>query len=196
MPAVASWSSSHATARARHSGFDQTATPCAAFGSSEKRTAGILLLGTVEHCAIRGATLLTTSGIEPITDGLVTIRPPGPGDAAVLIAGRDAAFHRWLGAGADVPQPVVCIVVAGEIVGWVDYDIDPDHDWLEPGEVNVGYNVFAAARGNGYATRAVELLLQHLAATPTTAPRRCSSIPRTTPRSRSPNGHDSRPAAW
>lgn len=48
-------------------------------------------------------------------------------------------------------------------MGWIDYDHDPDHDWLGDGEVNIGYFVFAEHRGNGYATQAVELLLQHLA---------------------------------
>ena len=42
-------------------------------------------------------------------------------------------------------------------------DLDVDRSWLQSGEVNVGYNVFAAHRGSGYASRAVELLIRHLA---------------------------------
>jgi len=96
-----------------------------------------------------------------LSDGVAHIRAPDSGDAAILVAGRDEVFHRFMGEGDDNPSPVACVVVDGEIVGWVDYDVD--RTWLLPGEVNVGYHVFEPHRGNGYATRAVELLLQHLA---------------------------------
>ena len=46
--------------------------------------------------------------------------------------------------------------VLGQVVGWID--ADPSLAWLQAGEANVGYTVFAAFRGNGYAARAVRLL--------------------------------------
>jgi RimJ/RimL family protein N-acetyltransferase len=96
------------------------------------------------------------------TDGVVTLRAPGPGDVELLVAGRDEEFFKWFGPGATGPRPVACVWVDDELVGWVDFDRDPDHDWLRPGEVNVGYSLFPTARGKGSASRAVALLLEHL----------------------------------
>jgi RimJ/RimL family protein N-acetyltransferase len=97
------------------------------------------------------------------TDGVVTLRPPEAADSERIVAERDEEAFRWFGPGGGNPAPFACIWVEDELVGWVDFDRDDDHDWLAPGEVNVGYSLFPAARGQGYASRAVELLLQHLA---------------------------------
>jgi RimJ/RimL family protein N-acetyltransferase len=48
------------------------------------------------------------------------------------------------------------------VVGWVDHDRDDDRWWLAADEVNIGYHVFPAHRGCGYATRAVRLMVEHL----------------------------------
>ena len=97
-----------------------------------------------------------------MTDGVVVLRRPSTGDSKVLIEGRDAEFHRFMGERLSAPTPAA-VVVDGlrQVVGWIDYDTD--RDWLVDGEVNVGYNVFSEYRGRGFARRSLELLISFLA---------------------------------
>jgi len=98
--------------------------------------------------------------VLPACDDVVTLRPFALRDRELIIDGRDAQCERWLGPGAPDPSPTACIEVDGQVVGWIDADLTPP--WLGPGEANVGYSVFPAHRGNGYATRALRLLTAEL----------------------------------
>lgn len=95
-----------------------------------------------------------------LTDGVITLRASAPEDNEALVAGRDPLFHRFMGAGHPEPNPVACVLAGDTLVGWIDYDTP--RPWLDAGEVNVGYNIFPEHRNNGYATRALELLVTHL----------------------------------
>lgn len=110
------------------------------------------------------------------TDGVVTIRPFRPSDAAVLVAGRDEEFRRFLGEGSDEPCPAA-VIEAGDrsVAGWVDWDQDDRH-WLAPGEANLGYNILPGKRGQGLATRAVALLLHRLSLSTDAHPVRTATL--------------------
>ena len=92
----------------------------------------------------------------------MVLRPPTPEDTPALVATRDDQFRRFMGDGADEPQPTFCITSDGAVIGWVDFDRD-EREWLSHDEVNIGYGLDPTARGRGAATRSVMLLLHHLA---------------------------------
>lgn len=93
-----------------------------------------------------------------MTDGTIELRPPRKGDAKALVNGFDDAARKYLG---DVPHPDpwACIIADDVVVGWIDYDFR--REWLAPTEANIGFLTFAPDRGRHFASRALQLLVQH-----------------------------------
>jgi RimJ/RimL family protein N-acetyltransferase len=67
-----------------------------------------------------------------------------------------------MGDGSPDPRPTFCVLLDGDVVGWVDEEERPD--LLQPGERNIGWALHPSARGRGAATRAVRLLISQLEA--------------------------------
>jgi RimJ/RimL family protein N-acetyltransferase len=114
-----------------------------------------------------------TPPAEPLTDGVVAVRPRRPTDVdAVAAASHDPAGPRWLDdppmdaaaratsmtrvedawrSGRAAPL-VIADAVTDEPIGIINLQ------FREQGEASIAYAVFPAARGRGIAPRAVDLL--------------------------------------
>ena len=125
------------------------------------------------------------------SDGDLEIRPQDHADAEAHLRGEDDQQRIWLWndearedaalatpvdrlattrtwitanrAAFDAGGPKFCfsVTVAGTLVGYIDANTVLDDD---PGVANIAYVVYPAFRRKGYATRAVALILEFLAA--------------------------------
>ena len=120
---------------------------------------------------------MSEHGPQPtLTDGVVVLRPWRDEDVAPAVAGHDEEIARWFGWPADAVTPEthrqavedwraaydagrsrVGFVVehAGEVVGSVEVRRVAD------GVGSLSWTLYAGARGQGYATRAVRLLVDY-----------------------------------
>ncbi|MFF4078781.1 GNAT family N-acetyltransferase [Streptomyces sp. NPDC001777] len=117
-----------------------------------------------------------------LSDGVVTLSPPGPDDVDAHLAGEDELQIRWLSgkpaARADIeayfrrcaeqwstrgPLRAFGIRLAdGEtLVGYIDLRFDVAG--LAPGQANISYTLYPDWRGRGLVTRAVRLICRYAA---------------------------------
>lgn len=121
-------------------------------------------------------------GIQ-LTDGHITLRQFDLADAPYHLAHEDEEIEKWVSGGKSTPEsvkawieknaqhwenngPVFNFAVTdsnGVLIGMVEANSDqtviPE---LQDSDANISYALFADARGKGYATRAVTLMMTFL----------------------------------
>lgn len=117
-----------------------------------------------------------------LTDGSITIRPFEPADAEKHLAGEDSEQIKWLSGGKSTLENVrtwieknqkywenngpifnFAIVAGEELVGMVEANTDSESlEGIEQGDANISYGLYPSARGKGYTTKAINLLIGFL----------------------------------
>ena len=116
-----------------------------------------------------------------LTDGVVSLHPPRPEDAANYLAGEDHEIAKWLSGGRSTMATVQSYIGSCEenwrgdgprrafgifdcatnrLIGSIEANLA--FPLLEPTQANVSYGVFPAWRGNGTALRALRLIGAYL----------------------------------
>jgi len=120
-----------------------------------------------------------------LTDAVISLRPFTIDDAKAHLAGEDDEQVKWLNEGKastiesvrawigwneeswHAGGPIYNFAIVGEdgkLAGMVEANTDTENmTGLRPGDANVSYNIYPAARGKGHATRAVNLMEHYLA---------------------------------
>jgi len=116
-----------------------------------------------------------------LTDGVVSLRPTRPEDAADHLAGEDHEIAKWLSGGRGTMATVQAYIRSCEenwrsdgprrafgifdcatsrLIGSIEANLA--FPLLEPTQANVSYGVFPACRGNRTALRALRLMGAYL----------------------------------
>jgi RimJ/RimL family protein N-acetyltransferase len=126
-----------------------------------------------------------------LTDGVILIRPMTPHDVDAHVAGHDKEQARWLSGFPSTPETVlkwiqqnqkswknggpicnfgIVEIASGQLIGMVEANAEAHRMvGVDDGEANIAYAIYPFARRQGYATRAVNLMLTFLDGKPFTA---------------------------
>jgi RimJ/RimL family protein N-acetyltransferase len=117
-----------------------------------------------------------------LSDYTITIRPFELSDAEKHLAGEDDDQIKWLSGGKSTLEGVrnwisknqkyweidgsifnFAIVVEDKLVGMVEANTDSESlEGVDDGDANISYGLYPSARGKGYTTKAINLLIGFL----------------------------------
>jgi RimJ/RimL family protein N-acetyltransferase len=118
--------------------------------------------------------------IPKLTDGVISLRPLNPEDAADHLAGEDDEMAKWVSGGRSTLATVEAFIrnnqeswrsggprrafgvfdcASNRLSGFIEVNLARV---VEPGQVNVSYGVFPEWRRQGLALRAINLMDEYL----------------------------------
>jgi RimJ/RimL family protein N-acetyltransferase len=128
----------------------------------------------------RGESEMRLLHIPKLTDGVISLRPLNPEDAADHLAGEDEEMAKWVSGGRSTLVTVEAFIrnnqeswrsggprrafgvfdcASNRLSGFIEVNLARV---VEPGQVNVSYGVFPQWRRQGLALRAINLMDEYL----------------------------------